>query len=101
MSNGVVIPPSQLRAVEHGDPNRVYGARLLQPVAVQRSDSNGVIHKEIWYMMDGALYAASNAEEQANALHKVSDRAQKEALSLLAAGASSANAKSSDSVQVL
>lgn len=64
---GVTIPASQLQG-EHGEPNTVYHAIPMIPVAIEYTDETGVRHTTIVYKVGKAVYIDMNADRWAAGL---------------------------------
>ncbi len=101
MSQGVVIPQSQLRDdLQRTTPNRVLRVVPATLLAVQYSDGAGVIHKEFWYEVDGRFYQPPDAERFAATIRPVKDVLAKQAGQLLESTKASL-APTSDPVDVV
>jgi hypothetical protein len=64
---GVTLPASQLQG-ERGEPNTVYHAVPMLPVAIEYTDENGVRHKTVVYKVGKAVYIDMNADRWAAGL---------------------------------
>ena len=101
MSQGVVIPQSQLRDDnQRTTPNKVLRVVQANLVAVQYSDGAGIIHKEFWYEVDGKFYQPPDAERFAATIRPVKDVLSKQA-ELLLGSSHAPSAPTSDPVDVV
>ena len=89
---GVVVPQSQQRETQRGEPNKVYAVVPAKVVGVQYADGTGQIIKEFWYQIGDQFYIPPEAERFASKLKLVKDSFADQAKTLLSA----AEAPSSD-----